>query len=88
MAIRAVKAQATENQFNNLLVTMGLKVDEAVGQAITALLHSNSHIVAGVMESAVAIQALELKLDQAVFSALERDDLSCLLYTSPSPRDS
>jgi len=75
MAIRAVRAQTTENQFNNLLVTMGLNVDEAVGKAIAALLHSNSHIVAGVMESAVAIQELELKLDQAVFSALERGDL-------------
>jgi len=75
MAIRAVKAQTAENQFNNLLVTMGLNVDEAVGKAIAALLHSNSHIVAGVMESAVAIQELEHKLDQAVFSALERGDL-------------
>ena len=75
MAIRAVNAQATENQFNNLLVTMGLTVDEAVGKAIAALLHSNSHIVAGVMESAVAIQELELALDQAVFSALEQGDL-------------
>jgi phosphate transport system protein len=75
MAIRAVKAQATEDQFNNLLVTMGLNVDEAVAKAIAALLHSNSHIVAGVMESAVAIQELELQLDQAVFSALERCDL-------------
>lgn len=75
MAIRAVKAQAMENQFNSLLITMGLNVDEAVGKAIAALLHSNSHIVAGVMESAVAIQELELKLDQAVFSALEQSDL-------------
>jgi phosphate transport system protein len=75
MAIRAVRAQTTENQFNNLLVTMGLNVDEAVAKAIAALLHSNSHIVAGVMESAVAIQELELQLDQAVFSALERCDL-------------
>lgn len=75
MAIRAVKAQTAENQFNNLLVTMGLNVDEAVGKAIAALLHSNSHIVAGVMESAVAIQELEHKLDQAVFSALERGAL-------------
>ena len=75
MSIQAVKAQTTENQFNNLLVTMGLNVDEAVGKAIAALLHSNSHIVAGVMESAVAIQELELKLDHAVFSELERCDL-------------
>jgi phosphate transport system protein len=76
MAIRAVKAQATENQFNDLLVTMGLKVDEAVGQAIAALLHSNSHMVAGIMESAVAIQELERTLDQAVFSALEQGELA------------
>jgi phosphate transport system protein len=75
MAIRAVKAQIAENQFSNLLVTMGLNVDEAVGKAIAALLHSNSHIVAGVMESAVAIQELEVKLHQAVFSELERCDL-------------
>jgi phosphate transport system protein len=75
MAIRAVRAQTTEDQFNSLLVTMGLNVDEAVAKAIAALLHSNSHIVAGVMESAVAIQELELQLDQAVFSALERCDL-------------
>lgn len=75
MANHAVKAQARANQFNNLLVSMGLKVDEAVGQAIAALLHSNSHVVAGVMESAVAIQELEIRLDQAVFSELERCDL-------------
>lgn len=75
MAIRAVKAQTAENQFNNLLVTMGLNVDDAVSKAISALLHSNSHIVAGVMESAVAIQELERKLDEAVFSELERCDL-------------
>lgn len=75
MAIQAVRAQTTENQFNNLLVTMGLNVDEAVGKAIAALLHSNSHIVAGVMESAGAIQELELTLHQAVFSELERCDL-------------
>lgn len=75
MANHAVKAQARASQFNNLLVSMGLKVDEAVGQAIAALLHSNSHVVAGVMESAVAIQELEIRLDQAVFSELERCDL-------------
>jgi phosphate uptake regulator len=68
-------SQATENQINNLLVTMGLKVDEAVSQAITALLRSNSHIVAGVMENAVAVQELEVTIDQAVFTALEQGDL-------------
>ena len=69
------KAQATESNIDNLLVQMGLKVDDAVSQAITALLRSNSHIVAGVMENAVAVQELELTIDQAVLSALEQGEL-------------
>ena len=76
MTIQAVKAQPAQDKINNLLVTMGRTVDEAVGRAITALLDSNSHIVGGIMENAVAIQELELALDQAVFSALERGDLA------------
>lgn len=76
MGIRAAKARTAENITNNLLVTMGLTVDEAVSRAIVALLNSNSHIVAGVLESSVLIQELELTLDQAVFSALERGDLA------------
>ncbi len=75
MTIQAVQAQSTENKINSLLVIMGQKVDEAVGRAITALLDSNSHIVAGIMENAVAIQELELAMDQTVFSALEQGDL-------------
>ena len=75
MTIQAVQAQSTENKINSLLVTMGRKVDEAVSHAITALLDSNSHIVAGVMENAVATQELELAIDQTVFSALEQCDL-------------
>jgi len=75
MAIRAVQAQTAEYIINNLLVTMGLRVDEAVGRAIAALLHTDSHVVAGVLESSVAIQELELTLDKAVFFALERGDL-------------
>ncbi|HZE82228.1 MAG TPA: PhoU domain-containing protein [Candidatus Polarisedimenticolia bacterium] len=75
MAIRAAQAQTAEYIINNLLVTMGLRVDEAVSRAIAALLHTDSHMVAGVLESSVAIQELELALDKAVFSALERGDL-------------
>ena len=75
MSSHAVKAQSTENQINNLLVIMALKVDEAVNQAILALLNSNSHIVVGVMENAVAIQELELAIDSEVFSALERGEM-------------
>ncbi|HEY2391503.1 MAG TPA: PhoU domain-containing protein [Candidatus Angelobacter sp.] len=68
-------SQTTENKINNLLMTMGLKVDEAVSQAITALLRSNSHVVASVMENAVAVQELELAIDQVVFTALEQGDI-------------
>lgn len=68
-------SHATKSSINNLLVIMGLRVDEAVNHAITALLHSNSHIVAGVMESAVAVQELERTIDQAVLSALEQGEL-------------
>ena len=75
MAIRAAQAQTAEYIINNLLVTMGLKVDEAVSRAIAALLHTDSHVVAEVLESSVVIQELELTLDKAVFSALERGDL-------------
>src|ERR1700733_9066428 len=68
-------SQTTENKINSLLVAMGLKVDEAVSQAIVALLRSNSHIVAGVMENAVAVQDLEFAIDKAVFTALEQGEL-------------
>lgn len=75
MAIQAVRAHTAESNINNLLVSMGVKADEAVGRAIAALLHTDSHVVTGVLESAVAIQELELTLDQAVFSALESGTL-------------
>lgn len=71
MAIQAARAHTAESNINNLLITMGVKVDEAVGRAIAALLHTDSHIAADVLESAVAIQELELTLDRAVFTALE-----------------
>jgi phosphate transport system protein len=76
MTTQAVQAQSVENKISDLLVTLGARVDEAVSQAISALLHSNSHIIAGVMESAVAIQELEHTLDHAVVSALEEGDLA------------
>jgi phosphate transport system protein len=75
MTIQAVQAQSPEKKITNLLVSMGLKVDKAVEQAITALLDSNGHVVAGLMENAVAIQELEITIDQAIFAALEEGDL-------------
>jgi phosphate transport system protein len=76
MTTQAVQTQSAESQINSLLVTMGTKVDEAVGRAITALLDSNSHIVAGIMENVVAIQELERTIDANVLAALERGGLS------------
>lgn len=76
MAFQAVKAQTAETNVNNLLISMGIKVDEAVGRAIAALLRTDSHVVAGVLETSIAIQDLEFAFDQAVFSALERGSLA------------
>jgi phosphate transport system protein len=75
MPIQAVKAQTAENNINSLLATMGVKADEAVGRAITALLHTGSHVSMGAMETSAAIQELELTLHQTVFSALESGTL-------------
>ena len=75
MSSQAAKVLSAESNMNGLLVTMGLKVDEAVSQAIAALLCSNSHIVAGVMENAVAIHELERTIDQTVFFAVEQGEL-------------
>jgi phosphate transport system protein len=75
MTIQAVQAQPSRRKITSLLVTMGLKVDQAVEQAIAALLHSSTHASAGLMENVVAIQELEITLDQAVFAALESGDL-------------
>lgn len=76
MAFQAVKAQTAEANVNSLLISMGIKVDEAVGRAIAALLHTDSHVVAGVLETSIAIQELEFAFDQAVFSALERGSMT------------
>ena len=51
-------------------------MDEAVNRAIAGLLHTDSHLVSGVLESSIAIQELEFAFDQAVFSALECGSLS------------
>src|SRR5438270_8795886 len=75
MTIQAVQALTSRQKITSQLVTMGLKVDKAVEQAIAALLNSRTHAPAGLMENAVAIQELELALDQSVFAALESGEL-------------
>lgn len=76
MAIQAVRIQSAESNIQNLLVTMGLKVDETISRAIAALLDSCTHFAAGVVESSAAIQAMERELEQSALYALERRNLS------------
>jgi phosphate transport system protein len=75
MTIQAVQAQTPKQKITSLLLSMGHKVENMLDQAIVALLHSNTHIVTGLMENAVAIQELEVAVDQAVFAALESGEL-------------
>lgn len=75
MTIQAVQTQSSRRKITNLLVTMGVTVDKAVDQAILALIHSNTHVVSGLMEKAVAIQEMESAIDHAIVSALESGEL-------------
>lgn len=75
MTIQAVQTQSPRKKITSLLVNMGVTVDKAVDQSILALIQSNTHMVAGVMENAVAIQDMESAIDQAIVSALESGDL-------------
>ena len=63
MAIQAVRAQTAETtNINKLLAIMGIKTDEAVDRAIAALLHTDSHVGTGVLETSTVVQELELTL--------------------------
>lgn len=75
MTIQAVQAQPSRKKFIGVLITMASKVDQAIEQAITALLRSGTHEPVTLMENAAAIQELEIALDEAVFAALESGDL-------------
>ena len=69
MAIQAVRAQTAETtNINKLLAIMGVKMDEAVGRAIAALLHTDSHVVArACWKASAGIQELELTLIRRSF---------------------
>ena len=73
--IQAVQAQSPRQIITSLLVSMGLKAENTLDQAITALLHSQTHVAAGLAENTLSIQELEVAVDQAVFSALQNGDL-------------
>jgi phosphate transport system protein len=75
MTIHAVQPQPARQRIIALLVSMGLKVEQALDQSITALLHSQTHAAAGVVENVLAIQELEAAVDHAVFGALQSGEL-------------
>ena len=71
MSIHAVQAQSPSQRIIDLLVNMGRTVEKSLDQAIAALLHTHTHVAAGLMENALAIQESEAAVDQAVFGALQ-----------------
>ena len=75
MTIHAVQAQSPRQRIIGLLTSMGAKVEQTLDRALTALLHSHTHVAAGVVENALAIQELEAAVDQAIFGALQSGDL-------------
>ena len=75
MSTHAVKGQTADRKIQNLLVTLGLKVDDAVSQAISALIGSGSHSATGIGDAAAAIQEQARVLDQAILCTLERNCL-------------
>jgi phosphate transport system protein len=76
MTSQAVQAQSPRNKIIAILVAMGLNVDQAVSQAIAALVSSSTHQPARLMENTVAIQELQLELDRAMLAALESGKLA------------
>jgi phosphate uptake regulator len=76
MTMQAVQAQSPRQQITSLLLTMGLKVEKTLDQAIMALLHSKTHHAAAPLPELPSIQELELALDQAVFAALRSGALA------------
>jgi phosphate transport system protein len=70
MTIQAVPAQSQKQNITSLLVSMGVKVEAVLDRAIAGLL-SRTHVADGLLESAMAVQELEVAVDQAVFSAFQ-----------------
>ena len=71
MSIHAVQAQSPSQRIIDLLVNMGRTVEKSLDQAIAALLHTHTHVAAGLVENVLAIQESEAAVDQAVFGALQ-----------------
>jgi len=76
MTTMTLEAQTAERRITNLLVAMGLKVEEAVDQAIGSLLNSNAQNVSGISQREAAINEMEIAIDRAILAALEQGELS------------
>jgi len=71
-----LEAQTAEKRITNLLITMALKVEEAVDQAIGALLNSSKQTMPGILQREAAINEMEIAVDRAIFAALEQGELA------------
>ncbi len=76
MATMTLDTQTAEKRVTNLLVAMALQVEEAVDQALGALLNSNTRNLAEVLQREMAINEMEVTIDRAIFVALEQGGLS------------
>jgi phosphate transport system protein len=76
MPTMTLDTQTAEKRITNLLVAMALQVEEAVDQALGALLNSNTQNLAGVLQREAAINEMEVAIDRAIFVALEQGELS------------
>jgi phosphate transport system protein len=76
MATMTLETQTAEKRITDLLVAMALRVEEAVDQALGALLNSNTQNLAVVLQREAAINEMEVAIDRAIFVALEQGDLS------------
>ncbi len=76
MTTMTLDTQSAERKITNLLVAMALKVEEAVDQAIGALLNSNAQNMTGVLQRESAINEMEVAVDHAIYATLEHGELS------------
>src|SRR5260221_272279 len=76
MTTGTIQTQSAERKITNLLVAMALKVEEAVDQAIGALLNSNTQTMTSVLQREDAINEMEVAVDHAIYVALEQGELS------------
>mgnify|MGYP003314802312 CR=1 FL=1 len=88
-----------EEELKNLnanIIKMGSACEDALGKAIQAITTRNSDIAETVIQDDEKIDKFETLVEQQVVNLIAlrqpmaidlRETVTCLLYTSPSPRD-